>query len=337
MSFRPPCCPFDDCKSHKTQQFLWRKKGTFPRKCDGRRIQRFFCRTCSRSFSSQTFRVDYRLHLVHLSSAIFSLFVSKVSQRQIARVFHCHPDTIAHRLRLFANHCQQFHQRYLDKTAATGGVEWGHYQLDEMESFETDRRIQPVTIPVLIERNSYFVIHAESAPLPSRGRLSEYHQKRKIEWERENGKRKSGSRQAVKNTLQRLGGFAKGPICFQSDCKSTYISLLFKLYRGRVGKYELAKSTAPRIPGSLLFPINQSLAMMRDGISRLVRRSWCHAKKRKSIDAHMWIWIAWRNYIRGITVINKDETPAMAVGVADKQWSIAELLRWRVFRHPFFC
>ena len=336
MSFRPPFCPFDDCQSHKSRPFLWRKKGTFPRKCDGRRIQRFFCRCCTRSFSSQTFRVDYRLHLVHLTTHIFSLLVSKVSQRQTARIYKCHPDTVARRLSLFANHCKQFHQQHLAETATAGGVQGGYYQLDEMETFETNRRVQPVTIPVLIERNSYFVIHAESADLPSRGRLTEYHQKKKIEYEEKHGKRRSGSRRAVKNTLERLEGFVDGPICFQSDYKSTYISLLFKLYRGRIGKYELAKSSDPRIPGSLLFPINQTLAMMRDGMSRLVRRSWCHAKKRGSIDKHMWLWICWRNYIRGITVVNKNETPAMALGVSAKQWSIAGLLRWRVFRHPFF-
>ncbi|MDP6849867.1 MAG: hypothetical protein QF524_02890, partial [Planctomycetota bacterium] len=98
MSFTPPFCPRDDCKSHTSQPFQWRKKGFFARKCDGRKIQRYHCRTCSRSFSSQTFRLDYRLHLVHLTQKVFALFNSKVSQRQAGLILGCNYKTIARRL-----------------------------------------------------------------------------------------------------------------------------------------------------------------------------------------------------------------------------------------------
>jgi hypothetical protein len=205
-----------------------------------------------------------------------------------------------------------------------------------METFETDRRLFPVTVPVLIERNSYFVIHAESADLPARGNMGDFHKTRKKAYEAIHGKRKSGSRKAVANTLRKLKRVVDGSICFQSDKKSTYRSLLNKLYPETVDTIQFSKSSEPRIPGSLLFPINQTLAMMRDGMSRLVRRSWCHAKKRRSIDAHFWIWAAWRNYVRGITVLNLEETPAMVFGVTQKKWTVAELLRWKFFRLPFF-
>ena len=336
MSYTPPFCPFKKCKSHKTLPFVWRKKGFYTRRCDGRKVQRFHCRICQKSFSSQTFRLDYRLHFVHRNVVIFNLLNSKVSQRQIARNVGCNYKTIARRLKLFGDHCQAFHQQMLDKVAHKGGVPNGIYQLDEMESFETNRRIQPVTIPVLIERNSYFVLHAESAPLPARGKLTPYHQIKKIAYEEKFGKRKSGSSKAVLNSFKKLNTFASRTIAFQSDKKRTYKTLLGKLYKGRISEYSTSLSTDPRCPGSRLFPINQTLAMMRDGISKLVRRSWCHAKKRISIDRHMWVWIAWRNYVRSITVRNLDETPAMVLEVCDKPWSAANLLRWRVFRHPFF-
>jgi hypothetical protein len=39
--------------------------------------------------------------------------------------------------------------------------------------------------------------------------------------------------------------------------------------------------------------------MMRDGISRLVRRSWGASKLRARLELHAWIWVVWRNYVRG--------------------------------------
>jgi len=262
--------------------------------------------------------------------------VSKVTQRQSARILRVDRKTIAHRLILLSNHCREFHNLQIKKAELNGGLP-GIYQLDELETFETDRRICPVTVPVLIERNSYFVIHAESADLPSRGKLSPFFQGRKLIYEAEHGKRKSGSKRAVKNTLIKLNSFAYGSIDLQTDKKKTYRSIARDLFKKRMGYHMTAASTEPRIHGSLLFPINQTLAMMRDGVSRLVRRSWGNAKKRQSIDRHLWIWMAWRNYLRGITVTNVKETPAMVVGAMDRKLRRGEFLRWRVLPIPIFC
>ena len=45
------------------------------------------------------------------------------------------------------------------------------FQLDEQETFETDRLLKPVTMPVLIHADSRFVVHVEAAKLPARGQL----------------------------------------------------------------------------------------------------------------------------------------------------------------------
>ncbi|MCK6445681.1 MAG: hypothetical protein L6Q99_04755, partial [Planctomycetes bacterium] len=61
MHFHPKFCPRPDCPSHAGSPFLFRRRGYFRRRCDTRKVPRFLCLTCSRGFSSQTFRVDYRL------------------------------------------------------------------------------------------------------------------------------------------------------------------------------------------------------------------------------------------------------------------------------------
>jgi len=222
---------------------------------------------------------------------------------------------------------------HLAKTRGNGGLP-GTFTIDEMETFESDRRLKPVTVPVLIERLSYFVVHVETASLASRGNLGEKYKKRKVELEKREGKRKSGSRDAVLRTFEVLHKNVEGLIHLVTDRKKTYRSLAHQVFGEYFGSIARESSMTARTYGNVLFPINHTLAQMRDGVSRLVRRSWGAAKKRESLDRHISIWMAWRNYVRGITVRAPGATPAMALGVVDRRWSRQELLRWRVFSLP---
>jgi transposase-like protein len=98
MRFEPPHCPYADGACKGATSFQYQRRGSFRRHCDGRDVQRFVCKGCRRTFSSQTFRFDYRLRKPALSEEILIGFVSKVTQRQIARTRFCNMKTIAARL-----------------------------------------------------------------------------------------------------------------------------------------------------------------------------------------------------------------------------------------------
>jgi transposase-like protein len=331
MRFEPPHCPRDDCPSIETGHRRWCFKGRYPRACDGRTVQRFLCLECHRTFSTQTFRVDYRLKKPHINHDLIGPFVSKVTHRQAARVLGCSRKTIAHRLELLGRHCRDFHLRRMALARERGGLR-GVFQLDELETFEHSRRLAPVTLPVLIERKSYFVVDLDSAELPCRGRLSEKDRLRKEERERKLGVRRSGSRRAVSKCFETLAGHhvRHGPVRVQTDRKSTYTTILARQFPGRL-EHERHSSKARRDYANPLFPINHTLAMMRDGISRLVRRTWAASKLRARLERHAWIWVVWRNYVRGITNRAPRVTPAMALGVEAKRWRPSEICAWRVF------
>jgi hypothetical protein len=95
-------------------------------------------------------------------------------------------------------------------------------------------------------------------------------------------------------------------------------------------RHERHSSKAERNYFNPLFPINHTFAMARDGLSRLVRRNWAAAKLRERLERHLWIWIAYRNYVRGITNDAPRVTPAMALGIDREQWQREELLAWRI-------
>jgi hypothetical protein len=230
-------------------------------------------------------------------------------------------------LKLLGEHCRAFHAARLARARSRGGIR-GVFQLDELESFEHSRRLQPITVPMLVERSSYFVVHAESAPLAARGGLSARLRAKKDESERELGKRRSGSVLAVQRTFEMLARVhaANARVELQTDRKKSYVGAAQRTFR-RV-RHRRYPSKARRDYRNPLFPINHTFAMVRDGISRLVRRSWAASKLRERLELHMWIWIVYRNYVRGITNRARHTTPAMALGVEARRGCVAEILAW---------
>jgi hypothetical protein len=293
-------------------------------------VQRFLCLECRRGFSIQTFRVDYRLRKPALHLFLFRDFVSKTTMRQSARNWECTRRTVAHRLKLLGTHCREFHQSMLERARRAGGIR-GVFQLDELETFEHNRRLKPVTVPVLTERKSFFVLHAECAPLAAKGGLSPVNRKKKEELESRFGKRRSGSVRAVQSSFEVLARVHRphGEVAVQTDRKKSYATRLRRLFGERLwhGRY---LSTTVRNYSNPLFPINHTLAMMRDGVSRLVRRSWAAAKLRERLELHLWIWIAYRNYVRAITNKVPGVTSAMALGIDSVKRKRKQLLAWRV-------
>ena len=203
-AFSPSHCPRFGCPSReRSALFRWQRKGRYRRHCDERVVQRFLCRACLRYFSTQTFRVDYRLHKPTLHFALFDTFISKVTQRQATRNLGCTRKTVVHRLSLLSAHARAFQGEVLARAKASGGLP-GCFQIDELETFETSRLLCPVTMPVLIELKSYFTVDIEVATLPARGKRRRKAAKRRSRTEPAKEKRRSGSRAAVKRCFEVL-------------------------------------------------------------------------------------------------------------------------------------
>jgi len=248
--------------------------------------------------------------------------------RQAARILECSRDTVERLHRKMGRISREYHELIL---RANYGEVGGVFQLDELETFETHRLARPVTVPVLIERKSYFVLYTEVAPMGPRGRLHPAAQKRKESDEALYGKRQSGSRIAVQQAFELLRKMLPEDklLNIQTDRKSTYRSLLRQIFSDCLGSHVRESSRRRRDYSNVLFPINHTLAMMRDGISRLVRRSWGASKLRERLKDHMAIWMVYRNYVRGVTVASPNTTPAMALGIQNQPTNACEIFAWR--------
>jgi len=321
VSFQPLFCPRSDCPSRSGSPFTYRCHGRFERGCDRRVVRRFLCLACSRTFSEQSFRVDYRLKRPELLGRFFLDRVSKVTHRQSARNHACSRATEERHFRLLSRHCEAFHASQLAQIAARGGV-GREFLLDELESYEHHRTKKPVTVPVLIEKKSSFVVDARVGTLPARGRPAPA-----IPGE---ARRKSESRQMVRAALECLREICPKDLelVMLTDFKSMYHTQLKELFGARCVHLRIS-SRRKRDLRNPLWPINHTLARIRDNVSRLVRETWAAAKKRRWLQGQLAIWICYRNYVRGRTNREPRLTPAMALGVQDHRWSIRQLLDWR--------
>jgi hypothetical protein len=291
--------------------------------CRNHPVQRFRCRHCRRTFSRQTFRADCRQKKPHINAACLRLMVSCVGLRQAAQVLRVARRTIERRFEWLARHASDWHTNQLD-----GVLLDGPFQLDELESFEANR-YQPVTVPVLIDRGSLFIVATEVGALRRKGKMTATQRRRRAEHERRHGRRPSQSPRAVRAVLARLHQVVgpRQPVVLDSDRKPLYGQLGQRIFPGRF-VWQLHDAAARRDRGNSLFPINHTNARLRHFLARLRRRTWCVSKRREGLRAHLAIAMLWSNYVRGITNRTRT-TAAQAVGVARRAFRPEEVLAWR--------
>ena len=333
MQFQPAFCPCESPECRSGPGFQYQRKGTFTRACDGRPVQRFQCKRCKRTFSTQTFRVDYRLRKPAMDRAIFHTLIAKVTQRQAARDLDCDRGTIALRLEIFGKHCRAFHERLMQERGQARP--WpGTFLLDELETYEHNRRLKPLTVPLLVHKPSHCILHAAVGTLPPRRPLSKANQRKLAALELLEGKRRSESRVKVAECFDVLERVLpqSGIVPVNTDEKHSYRVLLKERFKERL-VHQRTNSKEPRSYWNPLFVVNHTFAMLRDGLSRLVRRNWAVSKEREKLEWHLWTYIAWRNYVRPITNQRRFESAAMVAGLAPRMLEVSELLQWRIF-HP---
>lgn len=111
-------CPFPDCATHRDQPFHYRRRGYFRRRCDQRRVARFLCSVCGRTFSTQRFRFDYRLKRPDLLVPFLTDRLTQVGHRESARIHACSRATEERHSRRLASLLAAFGPRALDAVRA---------------------------------------------------------------------------------------------------------------------------------------------------------------------------------------------------------------------------
>jgi len=268
--------------------------------------------------------MDYRDHRPDLNPKLFELLASGIGLRQSSRLLGLSRRCLELKHRKIGRHLRRQNLN-LQGPLPPGSV----LQLDELETYEGMRTLRPLTVPIVIEKRSRFIIWAESAPIPARHRKTRHGRLRSEELRRK-GRRPDGSRRACGRTLSRAADLAGSlkTLFIETDEKRSYPSLIGESFGGQRIAHDTTKSTRKRDVSNPLFPINQTEALARDLMGRLRRQSWLVSKKRRYLDVALALFIAWRNLVRR-RFNHDEESPAQILEFAPRRMTEEELCSWR--------
>jgi len=300
--------------------------GTFQPQCRPAPIQRFRCRSCRKTFSIRTFKADYYDKRPSLNAEVLSRLCSGTGYRQTSREIGISLNGLYHKARKLNRHLKFLHDNLMGDFH-----EDAVFLFDELETFEACRSTSPVTVPILIEHGSMFIVDAKSGRIPPSGKMTAKRREKIAEWQEVHGKRPNESRQAVASVLATLREKTAhlDQLEFVTDAKKTYPKLLREAFGADRVVQSTVSSKRTRDTSNPLFRINLTNAIGRDRLARLHRRSWCVTKRREQLDGHLSMWIAFRNYHGNRFNKDRGVTPAVVLGFLPRALSKGELLSWR--------
>lgn len=265
--------------------------GRFYRRCDKENIQRFYCRSCSKSFSLAKFDFCYRHRKRSIHGEIFRNFVSGVSQRRMGYLIGVDRKTIVRKFRLLGGIA-----RYANAVSLTQSPLVTELEFDDLETFEHSK-LKPVSVIMAVESHSRRILGFRVASMPAKGLLV----KRSLEkYGPRKDQRKEQREFLFKDIKPKLHPHAE----VKSDENPHYVKDVMKhfprcthkRFKGRrgcvVGQGELkAGGFDP------LFSLNHSFAMMRANVNRLFRRTWNTTKKISELALHLELYVFFHNQV----------------------------------------
>ena len=324
--FVPPRCPNVACEQHtEPADRFYRRHGFYRAKCRPHPIPRFVCKSCERGFSRQTFRMDYRDHRPNLNAPLFLLFATGLGLRQASRNLGLTLRCTELKFRKVARHLRNLNLNVRGPLMGTRTL-----QFDELETHEGRRNTRPLTLPMLIDKESRFVIWAMSAPIRPRGKMTDARRRAIAQDGRRHGPRRDKSMRANRAVLTRGAQICRKlkRVVLETDEKSSYPNLAARAFGRRRLTHHRTSSKLPRTTWNPLFPINHTEAMVRDLMSRLRRRSWLASKHGWCLDLHLQLFMTYRNYVR-YRFNGEAASPAQLLGFVDQRMTPQHVLSWR--------
>ena len=325
--WHPPHCPNPKCKYHKPlpEGFPHKEDGTYLRMTDNRRIQRYLCLSCKRSFSTQTFSTTYWLKYPHLIKDVFMKTVGCMANRQIARDLQVSPSTIDRILARMGRHCFLFHTKQMQAAAPLSEI-----VIDGFVTYENSQ-YSPFHHHLAVDKDSDLFIYFTDSEVRRSGTMTAYQKARREVLETLHGRPDpQAERKDVTHLLQvalagqtsaivHSDGHKSYPRAIRdTDCQIRHIVTPGKDHRDKYNN---------------LWVINLTDLLIRHNSSNHKRETIAASKRRQSSAERLVAFLIWRNYIKPRREKQpRGPTPAMERGMFDHKLTVEEVFSERIFR-----
>jgi transposase-like protein len=333
--FRPSHCPWPDCKAHHPRKrfrrvkkgFYWRQSG--PR----RKIPRYLCPSCERSFSLQSFSCTYYMKRPELLQPIAAQLMAGSAHRQIARNLGCAPSTVTRIAARLGRHALLFQAWALEQLQRIDET----VVFDHFETFVFSQEDR-LAIATPVGQKSWFSYGIDPASHRRVGKRSA--RKRALVRPLPEAKPRSivESTKRVWRLMLRLSG---GSATVVSDDAPAYTQAMRELSgAGSIGRRIYANPH--RGPGSdpavarerdlQMFPVDLLHKIWRHTQAHVSRETIAFARRSNALLERGFLFIVWRNFVKKVSERRSDPvTPAMRVGLLQRQLTWREVLSQRLF------
>ena len=286
-------CPH--CSTRKSRSPKAVRSGFFRRRVDGRRIRRFKCSSCQKSFSLSTPHPCYRQKKRFLNEQIRILLCSGVSQRRIALILGISRTTVVRKF-LFLGAAAQKKIPVLNKARSKSEI----LEFDDLETSE-HTKMKPLSVTLAVESKTRFIRGFRVSQMPAKGLLAALSRKKY-------GKRADHRPRGRKELFEEINEFVHPNALIKSDENPHYPSDVKKhfphakhiAYKGKRGSV-VGQGELKKIRFDPLFSLNHTCAMLRANLNRLFRRTWCTTKKPERLALHIAMYVVFHNE----TLLNK--------------------------------
>jgi len=337
----PPFCPNKHCVHHRIEPgqryvdyICW---GSYQTATFGS-VPRYRCTACGKTFSTQTFRVDYFAKRNVDYEGLAERLCSCSSLRVIGRALQLSSDSVSNRIGRAA--CQVLaaesrlteSRRHLDEALAADGF----------ESYCVSQYF-PNNIHLLVGSESQHVYAVDHATLRRKGRMTKHQKRRRSQLDVRFRPQPEALRQSfariADESLRVLSDLAHSSLTLWTDEKSEYSLALrssacvrILMDQGRI-LHKTISSRAARTRDNPLFPVNYLDRELRKDLHEHVRETVCFGRNVNRQMERLTLYLFMHNYCKPYRIPGDRRTHAEVAGYDPR--CIAEEL-WRIWERRSF-
>lgn len=309
----PTFCPNPKCRLHTSDPkgVVWYQKFGFHHTKAFGPVQRYRCTLCRKTFSSQTFSIDYYAKRVLSYDRIMREIVGCSSNRHISRTLRASCDSVQNRVARLSRNALSMHEHAMSLIPFAEDV-----AADGFESF-THSQYHPNNINILVGSRSQFTYFWNEVTIRRKGVMTEKQRLRRDELEKKWKATKGGITRSFAEVYVRIADLCTRlpyrHCTLYTDEHKSYVyarkASASVRHISTIGLFSHIRlsSKLPRTRHNMLFPVNYMDREIRKDQKNHVRETVCHARNQSNMMQRLSLYLWHHNYYKHHRIIDRDQ------------------------------